>query len=66
MNRKIEELQNDLSSSSQQIAKLREGEEESVRVNSREREELVHKYEEQLKLADSQLDDMVNNSCCTF
>ncbi|KAK7088112.1 hypothetical protein V1264_022072 [Littorina saxatilis] len=56
--RKIEELQNDLSSSSQQIAKLNESLEEQQRVYTKEKDELVHKFEEQLKSVQSQLEDM--------
>lgn len=57
--RKLEEQQNDLLSYSQQIAKLNETLEETQRAKDREREGIVHKFEEQMKSLQSQLEDMV-------
>ena len=58
--RRIEELQNDLLSSSQQIAKLNESLEEQQLVQKTEKDELVHKFEDQLKSVQSQLEEMVS------
>ena len=58
--RRIEELQNDLLSSSQQIAKLSESLEEQQLVQKTEKDELVHKFEDQLKSVQSQLEEMVS------
>lgn len=49
-----------MSSSSQQIAKLSESVEEQQLVQKREKDELVHKFEDQLKSVQSQLEDMVS------
>ena len=58
--RRIEELQNDLLSSSRQIAKLNESLEEQQLVQKTEKDELVHKFEDQLKSVQSQLEEMVS------
>lgn len=50
-----------MSRCSQQIAKLNESIEERERVYKREREDLVHKFEEQLKTVQSQLEEAVSS-----
>ena len=57
--RKVEELQRDLSSSTQKIAKLNDDLDRLQQEREREVGEIVNKHKEEVSLLQGQLDDMV-------